>query len=281
MIREIIKMKFIKKSLQICVGLLLSSMTIHAQTWEVGGNIGASGYMGDLNPNNPLKPSGIAAGLFVKHNFDPYWGLGLHYTHGQITANDAKSKSADFRNRNLNFDTQLEEVAVQVDFNFLEYFSGGGRKNFTPYIFTGVAGVIFKPTATYVIPSNGAEKAVTYRTYQYQTEGQKYRYRTYTVAIPYGAGMRFHLTQNWSLMSELGYRTTFTDYLDDVSGSYPNRDDLEQYAPNAATSLNLSHGFTNPKQPGTQRGDFRKRDTYMFLKFGISYTFSSEKCFIF
>lgn len=274
-------MKFTKKSLQICLGLLLSSMTIHAQTWEVGGSIGASGYMGDLNPNNPLKPSGIAAGVFVKHNFDPYWGLGLHVTHGQISANDAKSRNAQFRDRNLNFDTQLDEVAVQLDFNFLEYFSGGGRKNFTPYIFTGVGGVIFKPTATYVVESNGAERALVYRTYQYQTEGQQYRYRTYTVAIPYGAGMRYHLTQNWSLMSEIGYRTAFSDYLDDVSGSYPSRDDLEKYAPNVGTSLNLSHGFTSPKASGTQRGDFRKRDTYMFLKFGISYTFSSDKCFIF
>jgi opacity protein-like surface antigen len=277
-------MNFTKRILQICFGLLLSSITLHAQTWEVGGNIGASGYIGDLNPNNPVKFSGIAAGAFVKVNFDPYWGLGLHFTHGQIKANDAESNNQDFRNRNLNFDTQLEELALQVDFNLLEWFSGGGRKNFTPYLFAGMGGVIFKPTATYVRPSlanDGTSRAVTYPTYQYQTEGQEYRYRTYSITIPYGAGVKYHLTQNWSLMSELGYRAAFTDYLDDVSKTYPSNADLNKYSPSPTTSLNLSNGFTTPKTSGTQRGDFRKHDTYMFLKFGLTYTFSSDDCYIF
>jgi len=277
-------MKFTKRTLQIGVGLLLSTMTLQAQTWEVGGSIGASGYMGDLSPNKPLHFSGLEAGVFVKANFDPYWGLGLHFTHGQITQNDAKSDNELFRQRNLNFDTQLDEVALQVDFNFLDYFSGGGTKRFTPYIFTGLGGVIFKPTATYVRRSSandGTSQAVTYPVYQYQTEGQEYRYKTYAVTIPYGAGVRYNLTQNWSLMSELGYRTAFTDYLDDVSKTYPSQADLNKYTPSPATSIGLSHGFTSPKTPGTQRGDFRKHDTYMFLKFGLTYTFASEDCFKF
>jgi hypothetical protein len=278
-------MNFTKRTLRICFGLLLSSITLHAQTWEVGGSIGASGYMGDLNPSKPLKFSGIAAGVFVKANFDPYWGVGVHLTHGQITENDAKSNNELFRQRNLNFDTQLEEVALQVDFNFLDYFSGGGRKNFTPYIFSGLAGVIFKPTATYVRPSaanDGSSQAVTFPTYQYQTEDQQYRYKTYTISIPYGAGLRYHLTQNWSLTSELGYRLAFTDYLDDVSGTYPSLQGLQQHTPSANTSLNLANGFVFPVKPsGTQRGDFRKRDTYSFLKFGLTYTFTSADCFKF
>jgi hypothetical protein len=278
-------MNFTKRTLQICFGLLLSSITLHAQTWEVGGHIGASGYMGDLNPDKPLHFSGLAAGVFVKANFDPYWGLGLHFTHGQITENDAKSSNEQFRMRNLNFDTQLDEVAFQLDFNFLDYFSGGGRKNFTPYIFTGLGGVMFKPTATYVRPSpanDGTSRAVTYPTYQYQTEDQQYRYKTYTLTIPYGAGMRYHLTQNWSLMSELGYRAAFTDYLDDVSGVYPSLAGLKEHTPSPNTSLNLANGYVVPYQAsGTQRGDFRKRDTYLFLNFGLTYTFTSADCFKF
>jgi opacity protein-like surface antigen len=278
-------MKFRKRTLQICFGLLFSSITLHAQTWEVGGSIGASGYMGDLNPNKPLKFSGIAAGVFVKANFDPYWGLGLHFTHGQITENDAKSSNEQFRVRNLNFDTQLDEVALQLDFNFLDYFSGGGRKRFTPYIFTGLGGVIFRPTATYVRPTaanDGSSQAVTFPTYQYQTEDQQYRYKTYAITIPYGAGVRYNLTQNWSLMSELGYRAAFTDYLDDVSKTYPSLADLQQHVPEPNTSINLANGFNIDRaRSGTQRGDFHKRDTYMFLKFGLTYTFSSADCFIF
>jgi hypothetical protein len=278
-------MKFTKRMLRLCVGLLLSSVSLHAQTWEVGGNLGATGYMGDLNPNKPLHFSGLAAGVFVKANFNPYMGLGLHFTHGQITQDDAKSKDPLFQDRNLNFDTQLNEVALQFDFNFLDYFSGGGTKHFTPYIFAGIGGVLFQPTATYIRPStanDGTSQAITYPTYQYQTEGQQYRYRTYTISIPYGAGVKYHLTQNWSLTSDLGYRVAFTDYLDDVSKTYPSTADLNKYSPSPNTSLGLANGYKLPnKTAGTQRGDFRKRDTYMFLKFGLTYTFASADCYNF
>ena len=50
--------------------LLFTSVNLQAQTWELGGNVGAAGYMGDLNPNNPLKRSGGALGGFVARNFD-------------------------------------------------------------------------------------------------------------------------------------------------------------------------------------------------------------------
>jgi hypothetical protein len=78
------------KSLLIML-LLFISFNLQAQTWEIGGSIGGSGYMGDLNPNNPLKLSGIAAGGFVKRNFNRYLALRLNYTHGDIQGNDANS----------------------------------------------------------------------------------------------------------------------------------------------------------------------------------------------
>jgi len=45
-------------------------------------------------------------------------------------------------------------------------------------------------------------------------------YSRVQVVIPLGIGARYKLTNNLDLALEIGYRHTFTDYLDDVSGEY-------------------------------------------------------------
>ncbi|WP_316841649.1 DUF6089 family protein [Pedobacter gandavensis] len=266
--------------------LLFIGSPAFAQNLEFGLVGGGAGYMGDLNQTNPLKVSGFSAGANVKVNFDPYWSLGVHYMHGKIKADDLKSDNAQFRDRGLNFKSTLNEVSLQLDFNFFEYFAGGGTKSFTPYIFVGIGGVWFNPIGKYNIPSNPGEKE--YQLRFYRTEGQKEAYSNSAIAVPYGVGFKVRLKENWGLFSQIGYRTAFTDYLDDVSGRYP----ADDYTANDARELadirlGLS-GFPpyDPSLPvnklhGTQRGDLRKRDTYMFVGIGISYTFVSQKCYTF
>jgi hypothetical protein len=277
-------MKFIKKFLVISIALLFSNSSIQAQVvWEVGAKLGGAGYMGDLNPHNPLKISGLAAGAFVKANFDPNWGLGLHYMHGTIAGDDAKSNSQQFRDRNINFKTVLNEISFQLDFNFLDYFSGGGRRNMTPYVFGGAGGVIFKPTATYYDPLS--EEYVHYRTYKWQSEGQTQRYKTYTVSAIYGAGFKYRIKNtSFSLLGELGYRTALTDYLDDVSGTYSAKYNITPGKPyreyENAFNLVSDPSLNQIGDAGTQRGDGRPRDSYMFATVGLSFSFT-EDCFNF
>lgn len=260
----------------------LFGVNSNAQTWELGIHAGAAGYLGDLNQTKPLKLSGISAGGYVKINFDPYWTLGAHYTYGKIKADDLKSDNEDFRNRGLNFNTGLSEVSLQVDFNFLEYFAGGGTKGFTPYIYAGLGGVFFSPKAGY--PNDPVLGDETYKLRFYKTEGQAEPYKNYALTVPYGVGMKFRLMENWGLFTQIGYRTAYTDYLDDVSRKYPDPNNSNWPADN---NLLIRQMLSNPSQvtgygpPGTQRGDFRKRDTYMFVGIGISYTFVSQKCYTF
>jgi len=272
LIHVIIKMKLKRILLSVAACCLFSAYS-SAQTMEVGINAGASGYMGDLNTNDPLDFSGIAYGAFVKGNLDPYWAVGVHFNHGKIKDNDFLSDDASFRNRNINFSTPLNELTVQVDFNFLDYFAGGGTKKFTPYIFTGVGGVLFNPRATY----QGQEYELRY----YQTEGKSYK--NYALTIPYGVGVKYRIGEHIGLFTQAGYRTAHTDYLDDVGDSYPLTDVYGNIDAAHPKAINLS----NPSQlpgtfnPGGQRGNFAKNDTYFFFHIGISYTFLSDKCFTF
>ncbi|MBC8987395.1 outer membrane beta-barrel protein [Pedobacter sp. N36a] len=252
-----------------------------AQNLEFGLIAGGAGYMGDLNQSKPLKISGLSAGANVKVNFDPYWTLGLHYTYGKIKENDLHSDNVQFQQRRLNFKSTLNELSLQVDFNFFEYFAGGGTKNFTPYIFAGIGGVWFNPIGKYNLSSNPGEKEYELRFYR--TEGQKDAYRNVALTVPYGVGFKVRLKENWGLFSQIGYRTAYTDYLDDVSGRYPSADFADGDTPEVGP---IRRQLADPSLPvtnlyGTQRGDLRKRDTYMFVGIGISYTFVSQKCYTF
>ena len=253
--------------------LFLSGFCLKAQTLEIGVVGGGAGYIGDLNQSSPLKISGISAGGFVKMNLDPYWALGLHYNYGKIKADDANSSNAHFRDRNINFQTAINEASLQLDFNFLDYFAGGGFKQFSPYIYAGLGGTLFNPKASY----SGEEYELRF----YATEGQTKAYKNYTIAIPYGLGMKVRLKESWSLSTQVGYRTVNTDYLDDVSNRYPGPGSWDD-----RDNAEISEFLSDPSAAligaaGTQRGDFRKRDTYMFVGIGISFTFVSQKCYTF
>jgi hypothetical protein len=249
-----------------------SSSLTYAQVLEVGVVGGGAGYIGDLNQDNNFKISGVSAGAFLKANLNPYWAIGFHYNYGRIKADDLKSSNKQFTMRGLNFNNDLHELSLQADFNFLEYFAGGGPKNFTPYVFTGVGLLFFSPKGVYVDPATGENE--WYRLRFYRTEGRLSNYRNFALAIPYGVGAKIRLKDNWGLFTQVGYRTAFTDFIDDVSGRYPDPEDL------GVVQARLSDP-TGVGIQGSQRGDLRKRDTYMFVGVGISFTFVSQKCYTF
>jgi opacity protein-like surface antigen len=237
--------------------LLCSAMIAKAQNWEIGLGAGAAGYMGDLNKNNPLKFSGPAVGGFVKLNLDPYWSLGMNYNYGRIEGD----------NGNLKFYAPLHEVSALVDFNFFDFFAGGGRRRFSPFIYAGLGGLVFNA-------KRNVGNEVKYLRL-YRTENQSLPYKNYAFSIPYGAGMKFKMSTNFTIFGQLGYRTAYTDYLDDVKGTYRRITDGNP------ERIFLSNPSGNPENIGMQRGDSRKRDTYMLTQIGVSYTFLCRHCDIF
>ncbi len=240
--------------------LFITNLSSFAQRAEIGIVTGGAGYIGDLNQNDLLKVSGVTAGVFAKINFTPFFGLGMHYNYANISADDLKSNNQQFRERGLNFNTNLNELSLIADVNLFDAFSPISKRRFTPYIFAGIGAVYFKTSAEYAnYSSNDLRKE--------KTEGQIEPYQPFAFTIPFGAGVKYKLTKYLSFSSQIGYRTALTDYIDDVSGFYNST-----VAPSNPTSVGAI---------GTQRGDLRKRDTYMFVSIGISYNFVSQKCFTF
>lgn len=251
--------------------LVFISFNLQAQSWELGGFAGGSAYMGDLNPNNPVKVSGVALGAFVKRNFDGYWTTKLGYTFGIISASDNTSSSAQFRKRNLSFTTQLNELSLTEEFNFFKFIPEAGQNSWTPFVFLGVGVVGYNPQATY--------QGQTYDLRPLMTEGESKPYGKVALSFPYGAGIKYNFTGKWNITADIGYRNPSTDYLDDVSGKYPNPGKLPNNLSRALSDRSGENTGIYIGTPGTQRGDLRPKDTYMFVGIGISFTFVSSKCY--
>lgn len=252
------------------VVLLIGTGSVSAQTWEAGGFLGSSGYMGDINPVRPDRFTDLAFGAQIKRNFNAYWSAKLNFVQGKVRADDKESSNAFQQQRNLNFYSPLSELSLQVEFNLFKYMPGeimgyGGRK-VSPFIFTGVSLFSFNPKTNLA----GEEVELI----PVQTE--LIPYKGNALSIPYGAGVKYNIKGNLSLIAEIGYRTAFTDYLDDVSGVYPA---IPSQLPHP-DFLSLTDRSSTPKigLPGVQRGDFRPRDTYMFTGISLTYTFVPIKC---
>ncbi len=257
---------------------------LRAQKVEIGLLAGASGYMGDLNPSHYQRYTHPALGALFRWNINPRNSVKLSFLHGTVQGNDASSGDPHQQARNLYFRSPLNEFSAQFEFNFFRYNPLWGNEKFSPYLFAGISIFNFDPKARDSIPgSNGDE---WYRLRELGTEGQgrpgyPEKYKLAQLAIPFGLGFKFNISRNWNLTAEMGYRATFTDYLDDVSGTYPDPALFQHTNPPDPAAAHFSDRRLNrqPSNPaGMQRGDLLKKDTYLFAVIGISYTFVSSWC---
>ena len=108
--------------------------------------------------------------------------------------------------------------------------------------------------------------------------GRPGRYSLTEFAVPFGIGVKFAVTEYWNISWEFAYRQTFTDYLDDVSGVYVDRDELitanGELAANLANRTGEFLGIAEPvNTPGVSRGNPNTNDMYLFTGFTFTYNF--------
>ena len=253
------------------------SGSVSGQTWEFGGFLGGSGYMGDINPVKPYKLTDPAFGAQVKRNFDPNWSAKLNFMYGTVRAKDASSSNSYQRDRNLDFRSPITELSMQVEFNLFRYSAGAdfgyATRKLSPYLFTGFGSFSFNP-----ITDDDLGNEVELRLLMTENVA----YKKHALSVPYGAGIKYNIGGNFTLVGEIGFRTTFTDYLDDISGRYIDFNrapgDPSYVEPASSLTSILADRSAIKNQGGSQRGDFRPRDTYIFSGLSLTYTFVPIKC---
>ena len=254
------------------------------QEGEFGIGIGAGHYFGDLNTRARLNRPKPAAGLFFRKNFGNYMALRISGNFAQLGYSDVYNTHNEYmRRRNLSFNTNVWELALQGDFNFYRFLPGDPDFRFTPYVTLGAGIFNYDPYAFL----NGDK----YYLRPLGTEGQgsaaypqRRPYSSMAVSIPFGVGFKYAINERINLGFEVVHRFTNTDYLDDVSTTYvdpaifpplpPNN------APNPAALLSDRSYETGTPIGGKdrQRGNSQQKDQFATATFYVSFNLQSYKC---
>ena len=192
--------------------------------WEIGGHGGAANYLGELGGKGStrrdfvadmkVKKTEFTGGGFVRYKFSSLFSAQVTYSIVQIDGEDAASTNPGRVGRNLSFRDNIQELSFTAQIYFLDIPDLGHtyryKNNFKMYAFGGVAPFYYNPKTYY----DGTWVALR----PLQTEGVNYG--KFNVAIPAGVGFLFTISKQHRIGWEFNWRTTFTDYLDDVSGNY-------------------------------------------------------------
>ena len=263
--------------------------TEYVQNGEIGITVGAAHYFGDLNTRAKVNRAKPALGLFFRKQFGNYVGLRIAAHYAQVGYSDTYSNNEYQKTRNLSFNSNIWELALQGDFNFFKFVPNDPDHIYTPYVTLGVGIFSYDPYTlldgkkVFLRPLGTEGQNVGYK-------GRK-QYSTMAVCIPFGVGIKYNVSPKINMSIEAGYRFTTTDYLDDVSTTYAGTGisgdansfpDGPSGQPSIAKLLQDRSYELDPNfilgREGRQRGWSKQKDQYLFAEVGFSFNLSSYRC---
>ena len=272
---------------------LFSALGSYAQfKWDFGGGLGVANILGEMGGDEltrrdfiadiKLRQTRWAVQGFARYKLHPNVLIKGEITYARLEGADSLSSNPGRKGRNLHFRNDMVELSVKGEYVFYEISDLGRsyrfRNDLRCYMFIGAGGIYHSPKANY----QGSWVPLQ----PLRTEGQSKPYSRLQFVIPAGAGLYFTIKKQHRIGWELGWRTTFTDYLDDVSTVYadpstlPNATSIalaNQYSPSFANDPSYPHA--NNYSPGSKRGDPTHNDSYLFSTFNYSYVIKGRSKF--
>lgn len=297
-----------KKTFVILSVIFLLPFYTVAQKWknqQILFGAGVTNFFGDLGGGNSTGRPGPAdlnmaatrPALFFgyRYEFNNVFKLRSNLTWG-ILSGDDKYTDEPYRNgRNLNFRSGIVELNLLGEFYLvknkrsnlyrLRGVNNRGFYGIEAYLFGGIGVMYFNPKAKY----DGKWVALQpIGTEGQGLEGEDDKYNRVTVTMPYGIGFQKVLSRFFTVGIEASMRMTFTDYIDDVSGTYYGRDNLMNAKLAAGASMaeaeraahlsdpNIFHKIPeigtsrNNQLVGEKRGDPSNNDSFVTVMFTLS-----------
>jgi len=271
----------------LCVVMLHSAARAQMESitheGEVGLSLGAAHYFGDLNTSAKVNRAKLAFGVFFRKQFGNYIAIRVGGQFAQLGYADKYYSDNEFqRRRNLSFNSNVWELALQGDFNFFRFMPGEPGFHFTPYVTLGVGVFSYDPFA-YLDNEKIFLRPLG-------TEGQgsslypdRKQYSTMAVSIPIGAGIKYSINERFNIAFEVLHRYSNTDYLDDVSKTYVDPSVFPgnvDGSPSQAFRLHDRSGELGEPIgiPGRQRGNSRQKDQFITAMIHLTFNLQSYKC---
>ena len=269
-------------------------------------SLGASNFLGELGGKDAigtddfqdleLSETGLAASIGHKYTLYKKLYLRSEFTWGQLQGNDNLTEEPFRQNRNLNFRSNIFELAVMAELELpikkrkghiydIKGVKGWRYQGSSFHIFGGIGGFYFNPKTQ--LDGQWIELRPL------RTEGQGIpggpdEYNRLSMCIPLGVSYSMRISNQISIGLEAAYRYTFTDYIDDVSTDYFDPNDIALYVgqEQGEVASYLSNPSLGPAQgglsnrvtaPGQQRGDPTDDDGYMFVWFKTNILLEDDK----
>lgn len=259
------------KAVFLFIVLFCNFLLLQAQRVHIGVAGGLANYNGDLlDKFYPKKITNGFIGLTIHYELQDQLLIRAAYNFARVNGSDTYSDKSNLQLRNLQFESTISEFSIVGEYYLFNLY----EKRFSPYGFIGLGLFHFNPYAY-----DSTDRKVFLK--PLSTEGQgiysnKKPYSLLQPTIPLGGGVKFALTENLRIGFEIGLRKLFTDYLDDVSTSYPDFNDL--LAAKGQTAVDFSYrsdevqgGDPNFPTKDTQRGSAANKDIYYFTGINISF----------
>lgn len=277
-----------KKVFIICFILFTTTVTKAQWLWDYGFALGVSNYLGDIGGKEKTRRDFVAdmkmaktrwnVGGFVRYKVHPKVSVKLALDYLRIEGDDKLSSNPARNARNLNFKNDMFDLAVTGQVFFYEDNDLGNtyryRNGFRAYFFAGVGAYYSNPKTL--------DGGVALR--PLHTEGVSYS--LVGINIPAGIGFYFTFHKKHRIGYELNYRTTFTDYLDDISGNYPDDPSmsgdpsLSLRTPELGVTITEENaGLYQSHDWGQKRGDKTHKDAYMTMSLSYSYVLRGKSSF--
>ncbi len=258
------------KLIPLLATLLFSVTSLYAQRFYPSGlqsrekisiGIGSSTYQGDLQEGRSLASTPDIM-LSYEYQLNPRFTLrgdGVLY---RLKGSDVKAVSTGKRERNLSFHSTNYELSSSVMVHLFRQLPANyaNRRVVNIYGLLGFGLTYYNPKTTY--------KGQVYQLRDFSTEGISYG--KFTPVIPSGMGLEFKAGRKFNVALEATYRITFTDYLDDVSTTYPDQSLLASELAMGLSDRRRELGL-EPMAAGSQRGNPAFNDGYAFLNIRLIY----------
>ena len=255
--------------------LVLCYVPVQGQMFHARLHTGTMYYQGDLAPR-PLRisfgPGNLSWGVSTGYNVTPWASINTRFMIGRLAGDDSFAEDPGRKSRNLSFYSPLYEYGVYTDLNVNKLWKSLDKYKLRMYLHLGVSAFRFNPQAWY--------QGQYVELQPLGTEGQtipgtgKKPYSLTNWSRPMGLLIEFDVAKRWSLGLEAVPRKTWTDYLDDVSGTYVNYDEMVAAGNPLGAALSNRMGEYLGSDPvrvatGTARGKPDKNDWYTFFGFYV------------
>ena len=269
----------------VCFGNVFGAFS---QGIEFGLFLGASNYFGDLSNDGIVlgetHPSGAIIG---RYNLSEKWAVKGFIGYGQISGSDKNANTALKKSRNLSFYTDIIEVSAQLEYNLIRNsYRYTQTRKVIPYLFAGIGVFNFNPKTKLngeiveLMPLGTEGQGTT-------TYNDRQKYALTQVCIPLGIGFKKRVGRRVSVGLEIGTRYTYTNYLDDIGGTYADPRVVERANGTKAALLSdrsweISQDGRTVFKDGDKRSikKFKINDMYLMGGITITYIFpnSGMKC---